>query len=458
MPTAHRTAFPRPRARRRRRRQPGATWPLALAGALATASLAALALRPAAGLIEPDPVDVLEYFSRDDIARARRFGRPQLALHGAATLVQAGVLAALVARPSRRGAASEHPLAHAALAGAGLSLAVGLAPLPLRALARVRALKVGLATQSWRGWAGDLAKGSALEAGFAAAAAPVGIALMRRWPRLWWLPGAGVLVAGTAGMTLLAPVLVDPLFNSYTPLPDGPVRDDVLALAARAGVRVGEVYEVDASRRTSAANAYVTGLGPTKRVVLFDTLLREFTPAETRLVVAHELAHVRHRDVPRSLAALALSAPGAMYAAATLTRRLSGGAAAARPGAPVHATAPRAGAPHGSARLQDPPLAGPATLPALALSLGLVAAAIGSVWSALSRRVEARADAFSLALTDEPQPFVGFERRIVRQNLADPDPPRWLVRLLASHPPAVQRIGIARAYARGVRPGGPGGR
>ena len=202
---------------------------------------------------------------------------------------------------------------------------------------------------------------------------------MRRFPRGWWLPAGGVAVAGAGALTFLAPVVLDPLFNSFTPLADGPTRSDVLELADSAGVSVGEVYEVDASRRTSAANAYVSGWGATKRVVLFDTLLGELTREETRLVVAHELAHVRHRDVPRGLAHLALSAPAGMYAVAQLTRRLD-----------------RSGAPQASA----------ATLPALVLALGAVSAAVGTIGCGLSRAVERRADAFSLTLTDAPEPFI----------------------------------------------------
>ena len=142
-------------------------------------------------------------------------------------------------------------------------------------------------------------------------------------------------------------------------------------------------------------------------------------------MVAHELAHVRHRDVPRGLAHLALSAPAGMYAVAQLTRRLD---------------------------RSETPEASAATLPALVLSLGIVSAAVGSLACRLSRRVERRADAFALTLADAPEPFVAFERRIVAQNLADPDPPRWLVSLMGTHPSTVERIGIARAYARGVRP------
>jgi STE24 endopeptidase len=430
-------------------RRGGAPWPLALLGALAAARVAVLVLRPRDGLIRSDPVDVAAYFAADDIARARRYGRPQLALQAGASLVQAGVLVAFAARaaqlpggsaerraylPARggRGRAAEfrkaqaRPLVDAALLGVALSLAVGVAPLPLRAIARRRALSVGLATQTWEAWAQDLLKGGALGLALNAGAASVAVALMRRFPRGWWLPASGVAVAGAGALTFLAPVVLDPLFNSFTPLAEGQTRSDVLELADRAGVSVGEVYEVDASRRTSAANAYVSGLGATKRVVLFDTLLRELTREETRLVVAHELAHVRHRDVPRGLAHLALSAPAGMYAVAQLTRCLD-----------------RSGTQRASA----------ASLPALVLALGLVSAAVGAIACGLSRTVERRADAFSLTLADAPEPFISFERRIVTQNLADPDPPRWLVGLMGTHPPTIERIGIARAYARGVRAG-----
>jgi len=175
---------------------------------------------------------------------------------------------------------------------------------------------------------------------------------------------------------------------------------------------------VDASRRTTAVNAYVTGIGATRRVVLFDTLTRTFSREETRLVVAHELAHVRHRDVPRGLVQIGLVAPAGMLAVARLTRALEAG--------------------------RDP---GPGSLPALALALGIVSAPIGAVSNRLSRALERRADAFALELTDAPDAFTSFEQRIVVANLGDPDPPGWFNVLLATHPPAVERIAAARAHA-----------
>jgi STE24 endopeptidase len=189
-------------------------------------------------------------------------------------------------------------------------------------------------------------------------------------------------------------------------------------------VKVGQVYEVDASRRTTGANAYVTGLGGTKRVVLYDTLLQRFAPQETNLVVAHELAHVHYHDVPRGLLYLALVAPAGLFAASRLTGALAPRDAA--PGAPI-------------------------ALPAAALALALVAGGVGIVSNQLSRRVEARADTFSLRLTDTPKAFVSSEQRLVEQNVADPDPPEWLTWLLGTHPPALERIGAAVAFERAER-------
>jgi STE24 endopeptidase len=218
-------------------------------------------------------------------------------------------------------------------------------------------------------------------------------------------------------------VVLDPVFNRFTVLPDGPTRSDVLALAREAGVDVGQVYEVDASRRTTASNAYVTGLGHTKRVVLYDNLLKDFTRDEVRLVVAHELGHVHYRDVPRGLLYVALVAPFGLLAAAGLTRRLA----------------------------PDEPRPGPAALPALALSVAVVSLGITTIANQLSRRIEARADSYALRLTDAPEPFIGFERGIALRNVADPDPPDWITFLLATHPPTVDRIGIAKSFESGRR-------
>jgi STE24 endopeptidase len=220
-----------------------------------------------------------------------------------------------------------------------------------------------------------------------------------------------VVVLVSAAYTYAGPVVLDPLFNRFRDLPAGRTRDDVLELAGKAGLKVGKVLEVDASRRTTAANAYVTGLGSTKRVVLYDNLIKDFTPEETRLVVAHELAHVHHKDVPRGLLYLAIVAPFALFAVSRLAGR-------------------------------DP------SVPALLGALVVVAAPVSFVSNGLSRAVERRADAYALEATGDTTAFIGFQKRIAIKNIADPDPPRWQRLLLGTHPSTVERIGLATAIDR----------
>jgi Zn-dependent protease with chaperone function len=183
-------------------------------------------------------------------------------------------------------------------------------------------------------------------------------------------------------------------------------------------VKVGQVYRVDASRRTTAANAYVNGLGSSKRVVLYDNLIDHFPRGQVRSVVAHELGHQKHRDLLRGLAWLALVAPAGTFCAQALTERFAGRRA------------------------------GPAMLPALALSVSLVAFGLGCASNVLSRQVEASADSFSLHVNGDPRAFIAFQRDLAIRNISDPDPPAAWQLLFGTHPTAVQRIGIAKAYER----------
>jgi Zn-dependent protease with chaperone function len=399
--------------------------PSAVVAAVAAAEAGALLLRPREDPIEPAPVREDEHFSAEEIARAKAYRRPQRALALAGMALDTGALAALVVRPPRAlRRRRRRPVAAAAATWAALTAGLTVAGLPLSALSRRRALKVGLATQSWPAWGVDVAKATAIGAAFSAGGAAAGVALMRRLPRTWWVPGAAVAIGFGVLTTWLGPVVLDPMFNRFTPLPEGEARADVLELAERAGVEVGEVYEIDASRRTTAANAYVNGIGATKRVVLFDTLLRDFSRDEVRLVVAHELGHVRHRDVPRFLVFLALAAPATMLAIAHATELL---------------------VPEG-----EPP--GPRTVPAVALAAMLVGAPVSAVFNQLSRRIEARTDEFALRLTDAPEPFIAFERGITVKNVAEPEPPRWARLLFGSHPTTLERIGAAVAFRDAARP------
>ena len=401
--------------------------PVAVVGALLLAEGAVWLLRPEQSF-EPASVSESQFFSAAELERARDYASGQRVLALGALAVQASVLVLLVARPPRRAialaerTARGRNLAAGALVGGGLVAVVELAPLPLRAIARQRALDVGLATQSWEGWALDVTKGIGIGVVFAAAGAALFLALMRRFPRRWWLGGAAAVVAIEVLLVWLGPVVLAPLFNRYSELPEGRTRSDVVALAREADVDVGEVFVVDASRRTRGANAFVTGLGHTKRVVLYDTLIERFTPEQVRLVVAHELAHVHNRDLLRGMLWVALAAPGGMYLVMLLTKRW----------------AARAGAASGT----------PGTLPALALALALVTFAGTVVSNQLSRRVEAEGDAFSLELTGEPRQFIAMERRLAQVNLSDPDPPAALRLLFGTHPSTIERIGAGVAFER----------
>src|SRR3954468_14390136 len=298
--------------------------PVAIVAAVAVAEGAVLLFRPRDLGPAPVAVEARAYFSPAQLEKAVDFRNGQLWLYGAQLLIEAGVLVLIWRRaPERlRESGRRHPILVAAAATAAISVALGVATLPVAAIARERAKDVGLVTQSWAGWAGDVAKSQAIGALLYGAGGALLMGGLRRFGGRWWIPGAAVVIAFGVVITYASPVVLDPLFNKFTPLEQGRLRYDILSLARRAHVDVGQIYEIDASRRTTAANAYVNGLGHTKRVVLYDNLLKDFTPAEVRFVIAHELGHVHYDDVPHGLLYLAIVAPFGMFAAAALAERL----------------------------------------------------------------------------------------------------------------------------------------
>ncbi len=312
------------------------------------------------------------------------------------------------------------------LAGGFAVLLVGrLVSLPFAARGHQVRREFGLSGQSWAAWALDQAKAFALAAGIALLVLTALFALIRALPRAWPIPVA----AGAAGIVLavsfLYPVLVEPVFNRFTPMPAGELRTSLLALADKDGVPVRDVLVADASRRTTALNAYVSGFGSTRRIVLYDTLVDGIPDNEIRVVVAHELGHAKYRDVLAATVAGALSA-GALVGLIGLA--LTSGALLRRSGAESAA---------------DPRV--------LALVLAVVAVAgtlSGPMQQLVSRRVETRADVSALELTADPLGAATAQRRLSVENLSDPEPPAWVFALFASHPTAPQRIELARAWAR----------
>jgi STE24 endopeptidase len=423
----------------------------ALALAAGSAWAARRLLEPRESLPAPVPVTPADYFSEAEIAAGRRYARPQLLLGLSRSALEIAALVALARRsvpaPGARltsarrtsprftpglvphRASSASPLLQALSAGGtGAAITVGLTglKLPLSALSERRSRAAGLSIQDWSSWIDDLVKATAIEAGLSAVLLAGSSAVASRSPRRWWLVVAGGGVAVAALASMLAPVLTDPLFNDFDPLPDGDTRRDVLELAAAAGVDVGEVYSVDASRRSTAVNAYVNGLGPTKRVVLFDTLLAQYSRAEVRFVVAHELGHVRHRDVPRLITFLALCAPATTLAVQQLTAGWAGGLAGAR------------------------------AVPALLLSSAVATLPVGVAATALSRAIERRTDDFGLELSGAPEALISFFRQVAVEARADVAAGPITRGLLSTHPPITERIGAAlafeRATERGLRP------
>ena len=395
--------------------------------AAVAAGAATLVLRPRDGLIDPATVDLTEYFSPGQLDRAQDFRDLQRVLGLAGMAVSGGTLALLALRPPRQvrrvlERAQARPLRGGALVGAGISVTLVAVGLPLALWRHERAVDYGLSTQSLGPWLVDVSKSAGIGAFFAALGGALAVLVLRRFPRRWWIPGAGVVVAFAVLSLYLSPVVIDPLFNRFEALPEGKLRADVLRLAERAGVDVGEVYRVDASRRTTAINAYVGGLGHTKRVVLYDNLVDDYPEDQVRSVVAHELAHVKHRDIPRGIVWVALVAPAGMLLVQRLTERMAG----------EHELERR----------------GPAALPALAFALAAVSLALTCAGNFMSRTVEARADAFALEQTRDPIAFIELERSLALRNLGDPDPPRVLHLLFATHPTTRERIGYGEAYER----------
>ncbi len=316
-----------------------------------------------------------------------------------------------------------------ALLGGFALVAIGeLAVLPIAAWRETVLRRYGLSTQTWSSWAGDLLKGYAVAAVIGAVTL-LGFYGIARWmPRWWW----AVAAAGAAGLMVLFsfvfPVLIEPIFNKFTPMADSPLRTSLIELAERDGVPVRDVLVADASRRTTALNAYVSGLGPTRRIVVFDTLVRDAPPEEVQAVVAHELGHAKHADV---LTGTLIGALGAAAAVCGIYLLGSWSGLLRRAGIDSIAE-PR----------------GIALLIAITTIAGLVSLPLQN---ALTRQLEARADGHALALTDDPSSVERMEERLATTNLADVDPPCLEYLIFASHPSIVERMAAARAYARGER-------
>jgi STE24 endopeptidase len=277
-----------------------------------------------------------------------------------------------------------------------------------------------LSSEPASAWFRDHAKAAGIATLFAVAAAEVVYALIT-WSTTWWWVAAAVI--GTGFMALLArlaPVLLLPLFYRFTPLDRPALTERLLALSQRAGVPVLGVYEWGLGAKTRRANAALVGSGATRRILLSDTLLSEYSDDEIEVILAHELAHHVHRDIPKGIALeFSLLLAAGSVAAATLNASW----------APLGLDGP----------------ADPGGLPVLLLAGGAVLLAATPLVNALSRLNERRADQFAITLTLRRDAFVSAMRRLGAQNLAEESPSRTAVWLFHSHPPVHERIAHARS-------------
>lgn len=281
--------------------------------------------------------------------------------------------------------------------------------------------RYGLLHQRLSAWFVDRVKGVLIGGPLGLVAVEV-IYLLMAVP-LWWLVAAGVLVAIEILLAFVFPVWLLPLFYRLTPLAEERLRGRVLDLARRAGISVVGVWVADQSRKGRAANAALAGLGRTRRIILFDTLVAGFAPAEIESVLAHELGHHVHRDLWRGLAVQSTLTVLALWVADRLLRLGVGLLGLASP-------------------------ADPAGLPWLALILMTVGLATAPLANGFSRRIEARADDFGLALTGDVAGFVGAMERLAALNLAERRPHRLKEFLFYSHPSIERRIERARRAPR----------
>lgn len=310
----------------------------------------------------------------------------------------------------------------AAVAGTTVWMVADLARLPIGIWAHDRAVQVGLSVQPLTGYLRDWFIQHGLTwLGVALAVAAAVVAAM--WLRRAWVPVGGV-VLGLAGVAviLLSPLLFEPLLLTFTPAPPGELRQAVVELVRRAdGVGPGDVLIADASRRTTVRNAYVSGLGATRRVVVFDTLVEGAPISDVVAIIGHEIAHQRHRDVERTALA-SIGAPVLLLAAVAVVLR-------------------------GRLREDDGRPATAAGTLAVGLTLVLVVA-VSPVERWSSRRAEAAADQTAIALTGDGPAYASMMVGLARTNLSDPDPPWWAVTLTYTHPPVAERITRALAAPR----------
>jgi STE24 endopeptidase len=284
----------------------------------------------------------------------------------------------------------------------------------------------GQSNQSLKDWILDQVKGLLVGAVIGLPLLEGLYAFLRAFPQTWWVWAAGGLLVVNVLLSNLAPILIMPLFNKFVPLGDehAELAGRLMKLAERAHTRVRGVFKFDMSRRTPAANAALTGIGNTRRIVLGDTLINEFTPDEIETVLAHELGHQVHHDIPLLIAFGTITTLLGLY----LTSLAMHWAIRS----------------FGFLGVGDA-----AAFPALGLVLGAYGLVMMPLENAVSRWRERMADEYALYATGKNDAFASAFVRLANQNLGEVDPEKWVVLLFYSHPPLADRIEMGRRWKPG---------
>jgi STE24 endopeptidase len=279
-----------------------------------------------------------------------------------------------------------------------------------------------LSNQKISGWIIDQVKGIAVGGVIGMIVLETIYAILRAYPTTWWLWAAGILLVFNVILANIAPTMLMPLFNKFIPLGEehADLADRLVELAKRSGTYVRGVFKFDMSRRTKQANAGLTGLGNTRRIILGDTLLNEFTPDEIETIMAHELGHQVNKDIPLGILFGSLTTLVGLYLASL-------------------------GLNWGVEYFNFDGIADIAALPLFMLVLGLYGLVTMPIENGFSRWRERRADEYALSLTQNGKAYASALKRLANQNLADADPEAWIEWLLYSHPSLGKRIAMAES-------------
>lgn len=351
--------------------------------------------------------------------KARTYARRTRALYFVDVVVGATLMAALlvsgVSRYVQDSLALPLPLA-AVIFSIGIGMAYMVVSLPLwyyRGFIMPR--RYGLATQKAGGWLADKAKRSLLALLFGLAVVAFAYWALEAVPNLWWLLTGALVASVTVVLNLVAPVAILPLFFRCTPVSDAELSRRLTGLAQRAGTGILGVFTIDQSRRRTTVNAMLMGLGRTRRIVLSDGLTRSYSPEEIEAIMAHELGHHLHRDIPRLMAVQSSLGLAGFFLSYLVLKTLG----------PLFGL-------HGLSDIGGIPL--------IIMTLGAFSLAMGPFVSAYIRHLERIADSWALRLTGNAEAFISLMTKLADQNLNEDKPGRWAEVLFYDHPPYYKRV------------------